>query len=248
MATVVNDFGYDHLMHSFYSLNELDKFLQSHGAFGLIKLNGLLTAVSSSPKLVLPNQWMLLSNIQKINFDRPEQSTNIMDKLVSLYNGINMGLSNQTYKPIIYVPSGPAKNLLAAGASVRSIIKNLKLWAEGYWLGVNAFWADRLNIENNNDGHTPFFDMIHYLTLTKPELLTKCKQLGISSEQFFKLAICNLPNLAIEIYDFWSKNREQQEGQAAEELFTTTDEHIPVRHDNPCPCGSGRAYQKCCLN
>lgn len=56
MVNLINSICSNNSEYTSSWLNQLDSFLRLQGAFPLIKLHGFLTAVSSCPNMVLPNQ------------------------------------------------------------------------------------------------------------------------------------------------------------------------------------------------
>ncbi len=66
----------------------------------------------------------------------------------------------------------------------------------------------------------------------------------MTAEDFYRLAIDCLPSAAIEMYDFWLNDHE---GYSNNFISRVTNDFKAGRND-PCPCGSGKKYKKCCLN
>lgn len=224
-------------------LNELDSFLRSQGAFPVVKLHGLLTAISSSPDMILPSQWMPLSKIQEIDFESTNQATEIMGDIMSLYNNINISLRKKTYKPILSLPAASNKDNLSYEEIWEAMLENAKLWAKGYWVGVEATWPFEGNMKFNPDIHSPL-GIIYYLTLSKQEFIEECKLLKMTTEDSYQLIIDLLPSAAIEMYDFWLNSHEEYLNKVISPL--TND--FKVGRNGFCPCGSGKKYKKCCLN
>ena len=120
----------------------------------------------------------------------------MMSDIMSLYNKITTSLRKRTYKPFLYVPD----ELRTNGTLHEEIIENTKLWATGYWIGVEMTWPFEENMKLNPEINSPL-GMIHYLTLSKQELIKEHSALHLVEEDddYYQLFMDFLPNAAIEI-------------------------------------------------
>lgn len=225
-------------------ISKLDRFLISQGAFSVIKLHGFLTAVNSSPSIILPSQWLPLSKIQEIDFNNIKQANEIMADIMSLYNHVNTGLRERTYAPILYIPPEIEKEPLPYEKIWNEIKLNTKVWAAGYWSGVESTWPEFTEyLECNSEIHTPL-SIIYCLTLSQEEFIEECKALKITEENYYKSIVDYLPNAAIEIYNFWIKKR----GIYSDEFSAPIVKESNIGRNDNCICGSGKKYKKCCLH
>lgn len=182
-----------------------------------------------------------LSGIQEINFESTNQATDVINKIMLLYNDINISLRKKTYKPILYISTGTRKN---DEQLWQEIVENIKLWARGYWIGIEATWPFKENMEFNPDIHSRL-GMIYYLNLSKQEFIEECKELNLAEENYYQLFIDCLPNAVIEMYDFWLDNHREKYSR---KIASSVTNDFKVRRNDPCRCGSGKKYEKCCLH
>ena len=227
-------------------INELDLFLKSQNAFSAIKLHGFLTAINSSPSLIMASEWLPLCGIQEIAFESTKQAENILGMVLLLHNDINISLRESKYKPLLYLPTMSSKD---DNLSLEKIIENLKLWAEGYWVGVEATWP----FDNNrfDAGLNGSLGMIYLLTLSKEEFLKEWIEIGkelvgncknTDLKDYYQLILSCLPSNVIQIYEFWLKRKNDFRDR------TVHPTNNKIGRNDICPCGSGKKYKQCCLH
>ena len=209
---------------------ELDLFLLQHGACSVIELDGLLTAVVSSPNLVSLNQWLKIARIQDIEFGSEEEAQTIMGAILQFSNDILASLCNKTYAPLIELSK--TKNL-------DQIIAEAKIWANGYTKGITT-WD--LNSNNKLYSNKDVFDIVinilsPIILLTIPDNELKPKY---NSDESFtesrQTSVELLPDVAIVAYDFWLKRRKKLMDPI------TGSAIIKFGRNNLCSCGSGKKY------
>lgn len=242
MSKVVNNLFNVSLRRNSFQINELDRFLQSKGAVSVVELHGLLTAVISAPEIILPSKWMQLSKIQDIDFASPKQANGIMQSIMSLYNDVSINLRQRTYKPMLYIPPSSDLAKVPEEEIWQQMIKNSKLWAKGYLVGETS-WPFKGNLKFAEDIPS-LSDIIDYLLLPSSELLKECAAIDITVENFYEMAINCLPSITIAVYDFWVQGYKEHVTKFSPK--STIDG--TVGHNDFCPCGSGRKYNKCCLH
>lgn len=97
-------------------INQLDLVLTSHKALPLIKLDGFLASVISSPNHINMKQWMKVAKI-------PSLDLNSFQLLIQLYKTIYDNLHNNSYLPLI--------NIISSKSSWTNIINDHVTWAKG---------------------------------------------------------------------------------------------------------------------
>jgi uncharacterized protein len=211
-------------------IEELDEFLMSDqtpdDCLQLSDLDGFLTGVAIGPDLIMPSEWIpIIWQGDQPDFKDTEQAERIMGIIMARYNEILHQLDDEpgAFEPIFY--EAPDGRVLAAD------------WAEGFMDAIglrvdawDALFEDedaRLLIGpimaylHDKDGK-PFID-------GSPEEMLKIRD---ESAQ-------NLPYAIKGIHDFW-KARRQPADLARKPAGTK------VGRNEPCPCGSGRKYKRCC--
>jgi uncharacterized protein len=209
---------------------ELDEFLMSEDSpedcLQLSDLDGFLTGIVVGPELIMPSEWTpFIWSGGEPNFKSKAHAERIMGIIMARYNEIIHQLSDETgsFEPIVY--KGLDGNPQAAD------------WAEGFMdafrLRVDA-WEPLLNDQDNYHLMGPIMALVSdrdgeaFIDGSSNELVTIREE----STEF-------LPHVIKEIHDFWKGRRSPSNDNA--QTFG-----IKVGRNEPCPCGSGRKYKKCC--
>jgi uncharacterized protein len=211
-------------------VNELDEFLMSEESpedcMQLSDLDGFLTGIVVGPELIMPSEWMpFIWQGGEPSFKDMEQAERIMGIIMARYNEIISLLDDEagSFEPIVY--SGPDGNVIAAD------------WAEGF---MDAFsfrvdaWDPLLNDHDKSYMMGPIMALVHdrdgeaFINGTPDELIKMREE----STEF-------LPHAIKEIHDFWKKRRSPSNDNA--QAFGKK-----VGRNEPCPCGSGSKYKRCC--
>jgi yecA family protein len=171
-------------------IDELDLFLKKHKAFPIIKLDGLLTAVVSSPIKITTKQWTESAQIDKINFESTEESRKIIALVMTLYNYIAKDLEAENYIPLINVsPARPWEWVLSDSI----------MWSRGYLQGAHL-WPDNLiQVHGHNIVH--FLQPINILANKTNNMMSDYNQIDNDN-------IESLPWNATSIYKFWKQHLE----------------------------------------
>lgn len=222
-------------------LHELEAFLMSEATSDetmmIDTLDGFLTAIVSGPVAVMPSQWLPKvwgpSSRDEPAFDNLEQASRIIGLIMRHMNGIIASLQYDpdAFEPLfsmVHYPDDPHEYL------------DGEMWAYGYWTGVELQRKD----------WTAFFDHPDSAEVIRPLELLGSDDLPSedwvhtdSSDKRERLAE-KIPSSVSWIYRFWLPYR-----QAMVERYladTYRREHPKVGRNDPCPCGSGKKFKKCC--
>ena len=218
-------------------LKELDEFLMSEGTpencLQLSDLDGFLTGIIVGPELIMPSEWMqYVWGGGEPEFDTEKQAQNIMGTIMARYNEIIHQLDDEpgTFEPILY--STPDGSPLAAD------------WAEGFMdafgLRVDA-WDDLLNDENDRYLMGPIMAFLHDkdgkpLVEAAPEDMQKVIEESAAA----------IPYAIKDIYEYWKKSSDPIDYIKPSSNDNARPFGKKVGRNEPCPCGSGRKYKRCC--
>ena len=208
-------------------IDELDEFLMSDqtpdDCMQLSDLDGFLTGIAIGPELIMPSEWMLMIwQGGEPEFKDAEQFERVMGIIMARYNEIIHQLDDEpgAFEPILY--EAPDGRILAAD------------WAEGFMdafgLRVDAWdplFADEdgkfllapLMVQLHDREGKPFVDV-------SPEEMLEIREESAQS----------LPYVIKGIHDFWKVRRQPP----------NLVRRPKVGRNEPCPCGSGRKYKRCC--
>jgi uncharacterized protein len=224
-------------------LEALDSFLMSDRApsdgMVLSDLDGFLTGIAVGPELVLPSEWLpLIWGGEAPEFTDEAEAKAILGTIMGRYNEILRQVADDALEPVFWADRNGT--LIAAD------------WADGFlqaiMLRMDA-WG-RL-FKSKRDGHLLF-----------PILALLCGDkngdslLGLEPDDedaVMEEAAELIPDCVIAIAAYWRAKGPRQVSPP----FTAGPRPEPERagperastkvgRNNPCPCGSGKKFKKCC--
>jgi uncharacterized protein len=192
------------------------------GLGGLSYANGLLTAVIVGPEEIPAAEWMSRF-IDSTDGELDAEDAKLAMAMMMLQHGkIVKGLRSRggRYKPFFWEDS--------EGCLVT------RDWAQGFLAGVRLRDEAWKPLRDGKAGD--LFVMVTVL-LQREDIDAKIVEFGQDPEALFEMALDSVPDWIESLY---STRREQA-------LDARLSERKVGRND-PCPCGSGKKYKKCCLN
>jgi uncharacterized protein len=214
-----------HLDVAGFDLEKLDEFLMSDRApencMQLSDLDGFLTAVAIGPELIMPSEWLpVIWGEGEPEFESAEEAQGVIGAIMGRYNEILHLIRHQPddYEPLFWeTPDGHA----VAGD-----------WAEGFMAGValrpNA-WRSLLESEEDGGLLAPIVAFLHDED-GSPLIQGETDQLA----EVRKVAIDLVAPSVQAISNYWKAHRR------------TPRRASKTGRNDPCPCGSGRKYKRCC--
>lgn len=218
------------------NLEALETFLMSDRApadsMMLSDLDGFLTGIAVGPELVPPSEWLpAIWGGETPEFIDHDEAGAIGDAVMARYHEIVLQIADERCEPIFWVDRDGTPIVFA--------------WADGFlqaiMLRVDA-WEKLFKSE-----HLAF--LIPILALCSDEAGKSL--LGLTPDQddgLLEEAADVIAESVIEIAAFWRGksrrhiSRSPVVGPIAEPMPTTTK----VGRNEPCPCGSGKKFKKCC--
>lgn len=222
-------------------VDELDKFLMSdivsHETMMIDMLDGFLTAIAIGPTTVLPSEWLPVvwgpTPEDAPQFESMDQAQHVFGLLMRHYNGIIQTLEYDpdSIAPVLnfnHYPDDPHEYLDGEG------------WAHGFMDGVGLRRAD----------WQPLLDDAQGKAWLRPIYLLGAEEVCEDEESLVRWPTQReqlseqIPDSIASIYRFWLPYR-----RAVHErhLATTIQRAAPkVGRNDPCPCGSGKKFKKCC--
>ncbi len=211
-------------------IDELDEFLMSDqtpdDCMQLSDLDGFLTGIVVGPELIMPSEWMpAIWQGGEPEFEDMERAERIMGVIMARYNEIIHLLDDEpgAFEPILY--EAPDGRMLAAD------------WAEGFMeafgLRVDA-WDALFEDEDGQWLLAPIMAHLHdkdgqpYIDGSPEE-----------TQEIQEECLQSLPYAIKGIHEFWKARRHPDNA-------AKTPTRKKVGRNEPCPCGSGRKYKRCC--
>jgi len=201
------------------------------GVLCISELDGLFTAVVSGPVMLSPSQWLpqVWGDFEPA-FDGADDFEKVMSLMIRQMNVISSLLMEQPqdFEPMFLQSQ--------AGGETHMIVDE---WCEGYMRGV-ALTAEQWQLQS--------LDMKILIT---PISAFQGDQASITHAQYNEQEIINLqqaitPNVR-EIHAYWLAQRSPPiHPPSSQSPFQ--HEQQKIGRNDPCPCGSGKKYKKCCLH
>ncbi|VAW51004.1 hypothetical protein MNBD_GAMMA06-1001 [hydrothermal vent metagenome] len=206
--------------------DDTDTLDMDEGIFCISELDGLLTAVVSGPVMLSPSQWLpqVWGDFEP-EFDSAEEFEKVLMLMMRHMNNIVSLLMEQPqdFEPMFLVHD--------VDGETHTIVDE---WCEGYMRGV-MLTEEQWQLQN-----------IDMKILITPITAFQGEQAFITHDQYNSQQIRNLQQAIIsnvrEIHAYWLAQR----ADLAPASFRHSEEKSG--RNDPCPCGSGKKYKKCCLH
>ena len=192
----------------------------------LSELDGFLAAIAIGPEPIDPKDWMpFIWDTEEPQFDDEAQSTAVFRAIASHFNDSIRALEAGVFEPILDIDTDEAP--LPEG------------WAVGFMTGVGLrlpAWTRLLQSEEDEVLAYPIL-AFGYDEEGKPLL-----EIPKKDREFLRTDAPELiAQAVVDIADYW-RQRNKPPPAGAIPVRTTPK----IGRNDPCPCGSGRKYKKCC--
>jgi uncharacterized protein len=202
------------------------------GVWDMSTLDGLLTAVVSGPVTIMPSLWMsaVWGDFEPV-WDSMADAERVFGLMMRHMNSIARHLSEdpETFEPLFYEREVKGKTYTVVDE-----------WCEGYRRGVELIsdeWAE---------GGAEIAALLEPINGFTEASEWPAHELDQDATEAMQRAIP--PNVRT-IHAYWLARRGD-----APPAFGPTPHSEPIRRaeprvgrNDPCPCGSGKKYKKCCL-
>jgi uncharacterized protein len=220
-------------------LDKLDQFLLyrvdedavteglDEGILDVSELDGFLTAIVSGPKMIPPSQWLpAVWGDFEPTWESEHDLKEILTLLMRHMNDIAATLMEhpEDFEPIYLEREVKGKT--------HTVVDE---WCEGYRRGV-ALTQD-LWIAGGREMTTLLTPILAFTGVTD------WRGHDYSDDEVETIQKAIAPNVR-DIHAFWLARR----GEAQAAAQPVRRDRPRVGRNDPCPCGSGRKYKKCCLN
>jgi len=206
---------------------EADTLDMDEGVLDISELDGLFTAIVSGPEIIMPSQWLpaVWGDCEPVWEDEKEFE-DILSLMMRHMNVIS-GMLMQT--PEAFEPLYLAREVEGETFTI------VDEWCEGYWRGV------QLIQEHWDAGGQEMAELLVPILAFTGE--THWRGHDFTHDEMRKIQQAIAPNVRA-IHAYWLARRAGQEPVRK-----------PVQHggprvgrNDPCPCGSGKKYKRCCLH
>ncbi len=196
-----------------------------------LELDGYLTGIVVAPELLLPSQWIpgLWGHDEPI-FDSDDQMQTVLEAVMAHYNDLAAAIDDAfekleeericVYRPLF---------LPAADKPAHDIVR---VWARGFGKAMAltpGAWASLMEDERMHILIAPFIGFLENYPMDAFGTIEDIDELLDESAAAIPRMIVALRKLA-------------QAGHRQ----THVERPIKTGRNDPCPCGSGRKYKRCC--
>jgi len=211
-------------------LGDFLKLCKGGKAMNLEELDGFFSALISGPETVMPSEYnreVFGGEMSDVEFSNLDEAREILNLMMRHWNKI----ASTLYKGEIHVP-------LIFEDEKGELHGND--WAHGFMRGMQMRhddWAELMNDEKYGGSLIPMMVLYHEHDQDpemRPDPITPDKR-----EQVIALMAAGLMNA----YEYFRREREADLGVPAPEIRRNASK---VGRNEPCPCGSGKKYKKCC--
>jgi len=229
LFTELTDEEFDHLDHFLlYRIDEdADTLDKDEGVLGMSELDGLLTAVVSGPVMVPPSQWLpaVWGDFEPL-WESEAEFREIFSLMMRHMNGIAETLNThlEAFEPVFLERAGEDDAVMIVDE-----------WCEGYVRGV-ALAAHEWQLA----GEEMAVLLSPVLAFTEAGNWSGHEQ---GFEEIEKRQRAIAPHVR-EIYRYWLARRGEEVSASQPHRRTAPR----VGRNDPCPCGSGKKFKKCCLH
>lgn len=215
--------------------DELDRFLVSDAmpdeCMDISMLDGFLTALLIGPNMIMPSEW--LPHVwgetaeQPMRWESAQQAKRMTAFIMRHMNDIAWQLENEPedYEPVLFEHDEDGEPMLV-----------IDEWCTGFVHGAMLDSETWEPLFESDDGRDMLLPVILYGTESGWQELEQEPELAQRHQEF----ATSLAGCVLAIRDHWLPVRK------AKSTIRRT-EPLPGRND-PCPCGSGVKFKKCCGN
>jgi len=218
--------------------------LRPEGSLGYFEVYGFLFSIACSPEIIRPSEWLpMLFNEQDASYANMEEGESILQQLVDLYNVIN----GQVMMGGVTLPG----DMTLQKPAMDNVDGDLGQWCKGFTLGhewLVDLWRDYTPDELDEELGSSMMVLSFFST---------DKLAQAYYQEFAEASGESLENFAQTLLDMFedAMNSYAHIGQSIQialaEQHQVQQPHIKepvVGRNDPCPCGSGKKYKKCCLH
>lgn len=229
-----------------------DDPIESMPITSLPELDGFLTAVVSAPETLMPSTWLPMIFGGEMSKSRNQEEAEHYTQLIMRHmNAIAMTLLHypEDFEPMWSDFGDSGNNYLEAMP-----------WCMGYMRIAGAFqkqWQAILG-DDGEDLENPINSILILGSGLSEDVEEAGRETGADASAFMDYLVQRLPEDVRIIYDIFYEERtgelREVTGNPPAGAEMPSGPVEPLRHEgprvgrnDPCPCGSGRKYKKCCL-
>ena len=218
------------------------------GTLRFHELQGFLFAVACSPETIAPSEWLpIIGNDENLNFADQDEAQEILDLIMTQYNEINTRVlerSNSLPTGCVF-DEGVSKNF--------EDDSSISQWSRGFAAGhdwLAEVWEEYLFGELDEECGATLMILSFFGSRKLAEAYYsdmrpgKRKRGDASFDEFAKTmrkmfpdALASYAHIGRSIFEAILEHESDNKKQVVSSK---------IGRNEPCPCGSGKKYKKCC--
>ncbi len=212
------------------------------------ELQGFLFTIASSPETIQPSEWLpIISNDEDIGFEDEIDAQRVLNLIMALYNQVNCSVLERSDS----MPSGcEFQPDIDANFDDESSVSQ---WSRGFVLGhdwLSDVWDEclpesvdvefgatvmALSFFSSRQLADAFYAELDPTARTAPG--KSFKQVAEKICEMFPADLSSYSHLGRTIFEVLMQKATTGEKPARS---------VKIERNDPCPCGSGKKYKKCC--
>ncbi|MGC8555354.1 MAG: UPF0149 family protein [Candidatus Acidulodesulfobacterium sp.] len=240
------------IIESFYAL------LEERDAVGGVEnptgLLGFLFGLAITPEVIMPSEWIdLLYDSETFYFDSKEQFESLYTIVMKLYNDYLSAFNNKTLRFPYKFNAKELKNDL-------TVKSELGKWLQGFFLAIYLrpnIW--KLDYEwKESDKLSPKDEAIliavysisriirSYIRSIDPDIAAEFNDDEEFNEDEIYEIMLNIPDIINTFVAYGTIKDDERRKNFINKNTTESKTAVKIGRNDPCPCGSGKKYKKCC--
>lgn len=206
------------------------------------QLAGFLFSLANGPEMIPPSEWIpLVFNDQEVRYETREEAELVLQAMMALYNDCIRERTGGrvSLQPGCEIRPWPMDNL--------STDAPLSQWAQGFGMGYDylaEIWNEYTPKELDEDLGALLMTLSFFASSKLAEAYHQETQGKGSLEQLAQTVMEIFPD-AMREYAHLGRSIYQARLETGD-LGREPSRHTKVGRNDPCPCGSGKKFKKCC--
>ena len=209
------------------------------GTLAYHELQGFLFAVTCAPELAKPSEWLpIVFGDKDAGYETLEEAREVLGELMALYNSMNAAVAED--RAALPIDCAFRSNLLANLEADAPVAQ----WSRGFLRGHQWLEESWTFVPKTLDDE--FAALLMTLSFFASRQLAEAlcaetehgdlEALAATMRQVFPNALAEYAHLGRAIHQVLMEEARDR----------SVKPNIKVGRNEPCPCGSGRKYKKCC--
>lgn len=206
------------------------------------QLAGFLFGIASAPELIPPSEWIpMVFNDQDAGYETQGEAERVLQAMMALYNDCcrERKAGSTTLPPGCEIRPQPLDNLADDAA--------LSQWARGFLTGhtyLDDIWNDYIPEELDEELGSLLMVLTFFASPKLAQAYHKEGKGNRSLDQLAETVVTLFPD-AMREYAHLGRSIYQVRREAGD--FNQAPLSRPnIGRNDPCPCGSGKKFKKCC--